>query len=81
MNDSSGHDAQLTSEEVALAEQLEADRPVPAAGFRGALGRHITSEDPGFGPRPRRLVLIVSGYVASGALLLTLGLLQAEGAL
>jgi hypothetical protein len=57
------------------------DKPVPAAGFRGALSRHLADRDPGHGTRPERLRLIASGYLAAGALLLALGALQATGAL
>lgn len=81
MTDSSGLDRDPTPSERALADQLSADRPVPGARFRGALSRHLAAEDPGHGPRPERLRLIASGYLAGGALLLAVGLLQATGAL
>jgi hypothetical protein len=81
VNDDSELESELTAHERELADQLDRDRPAPAAGFRGALGRYLTTVDPGYGPRPPRLRVIVSGYVAGGAVLLTLGVLQATGAL
>jgi hypothetical protein len=64
-----------------LADRLAGERPVPSAGFRGALGRRLAARDPGYGPRPERLRLIVAGYLAAGSLLLVLGALSATGAL
>jgi hypothetical protein len=81
MTDSPAEDTGLTRAELALAEQLHLGKPVPAAGFRGALSRHLAARDPGYGTRPERLRLLVSGYVVAGALLLALGALQATGAL
>jgi hypothetical protein len=81
MTDSPAEDTGLTDTELALAEQLHLGKPVPAAGFRGALSRHLAARDPGYGTRPERLRLMVSGYVVAGALLLALGALQATGAL
>jgi hypothetical protein len=66
-------------EEQALASDLAAERPVPAAGFRGALGRYLADRDPGYGPRPPRLRLIASGLVSGGLVLIALGLLQSTG--
>jgi hypothetical protein len=63
-----------------LAERLSTDRPVPAAGFRGALGRHLVARDSGYGPRPARLRLLATGYLVAGMLLLALGALTALGA-
>jgi hypothetical protein len=74
-------DTQLTAPERELAEALAADRPIPSPGFRGALGRHLHVRDPGYGTRPERLRLTVSGLLAGGAVLIALGLLQATGAL
>jgi hypothetical protein len=81
MTDSPDPEPELTPREHALAEQLRLDKPLPAAGFRGALSRHLEDRNPGYGTRPPRLRLIASGYLAGGALLLALGLLQATGAL
>jgi hypothetical protein len=71
----------LGPEETRVAERLQAGKPVPAAGFRGALGRYLAASDPGYGPRPQRLRLMVGAGLAGGAGLLTLGALQATGAL
>lgn len=73
-------DTELPAAQQELAGVLETDRPVPSARFRGALGRHLLGRDPGYGPRPDRLKLTVSGFLAAGALLLALGALQATGA-
>jgi hypothetical protein len=81
MTDSPDDDVELTARELALAEQLHLAKPLPAAGFRGALSRHLAVRDPGYGTRPARLRLMVSGYLVAGALLLALGALQATGTL
>ncbi|MGO9752508.1 MAG: hypothetical protein ACLP8S_00715 [Solirubrobacteraceae bacterium] len=65
----------------ALAEQLDAGRPAPSAGFRGALGRHLFALDPGYGPRPAHLRLAVAAYLVLGALLVLLGGLMSSGAI
>ncbi len=74
-------DTELSPRERALSEQLEAQRPVPAAGFRGALGRYLVREDPGYGPRPNGLRAQSAGLVLAGAVVLVVGALQATGAL
>jgi hypothetical protein len=56
-------------------------RPVLAAGFRGALARHLAAEDPGYGPRPARLRWMVAAYCVAGALLIAVGALLAAGRL
>ena len=82
MNDGpDGIAGELTVDEHVVAEQLEAARPVPPAGFRGALGRRLAELDPRYGCRPQRLRLIVSGYLGAGGVLLAIGALQAIGAL
>jgi hypothetical protein len=81
MTDSSKCGPDPATHESVLADRLRAGRPVPAAGFRGALGRHLAIEDPGYGPRPRRLRLVASGYIAGGSVLLVAGLLHATGML
>jgi len=60
-----------------LAAALDAQRPVPGAGFRGALGRHLAALDPGYGPRPVRLRLLVAGCLGGGGVLIGLGALVA----
>lgn len=64
-----------------LEDQLHAARLAPAAGFRGALGRHIVARDPGYGSRPRHVRLIAAAYLAACCFGLGLGALQAAGAL
>lgn len=77
MTDPSSEDSvELTAKEHALAEELQSGRPVPAAGFRGALGRHLAALDPGYGPRPRHLWLRSGGYLLAGGALLLIGALQ-----
>jgi hypothetical protein len=62
-----------------LGHRLSDQRPVPAAGFRGALARRLVSQDPGYGPRPEHLWPTVSGYASAGVVLLAIGALQATG--
>ena len=59
-----------------FADQLDSARPMPPAGFRGALGRHLAAIDPGYGPRPEHLWLLVLGYLLAGGVLLLVGALQ-----
>jgi hypothetical protein len=65
----------LDSPEQDLADRLRIGRPVPGAGFRGALGRRLAARDPGYGPRPERLRLIAAGYIGAGGLLIALAAL------
>jgi hypothetical protein len=65
----------------AVGRRLNDHRPVPAAGFRGALARHLRARDPGYGPRPPRLRLTVVGYTAAGLAAMGVGALVATGAL
>ena len=58
--------------EQELAAGLTIARPVPAAGFRGRLGRYLAEHDPGYGPRPERLRLIVGCYLGAGGVLIGL---------
>jgi hypothetical protein len=81
MTDGSSIDPEPTARELALAEQLHVAKPVPAAGFRGALGRHLAARDAHYGTRPARLRLMVSGYLVASVLLIALGALQATGSL
>jgi hypothetical protein len=79
MSEQDDTQAELEPQDEELGERLSEQRPVPSAGFRGALARHISARDPGYGPRPERLRLTVSAYLASGIVLIGLGLLQATG--
>jgi hypothetical protein len=74
-------DDELEPGDREVAEGLERERPVPAAGFRGALGRRLAAMDPGHGPRPERLRMMVAAWLLAGLVLLALGLLQATGSL
>ena len=55
-----------------LSDRLRMARPIPPAGFRGRLGRHLDQQDPGYSSRPARLRLIVAGYLGAGGLLIAL---------
>ena len=81
MTEPSDIDAHLDSPDRDLAGRLVAECPVPGADFRGALGRRLRSEDPGFGPRPERLRSLVVLYVSAGMALTGLGALLALAAL
>jgi hypothetical protein len=81
MTERSDADLELGPADEALARRLDGQRPVPAAGFRGALARHLGARDPGYGPRPAHLRLIVTAYVLSGLVLMGLGALVATGSL
>jgi hypothetical protein len=74
-------ESDLPAGERDLGDRLLASRPVPAAGFRGALGRHLELSDPGYGPRPEMLRRRVAVYLALGLLLIALGAARAVGAL
>jgi hypothetical protein len=74
-------DERLGTAEHGMIEELEVNRPVPTAGFRGTLGRHLAARDAGYGPRPERLRLIVLVYLTTGALLLVIAVLEAAGML
>ena len=65
----------LGSADQELAERLRIARPVPGAAFRGVLGRRLAEHDPGYGPRPDRLRLMVAGYLGAGGLLIALAAL------
>lgn len=77
----SSPDEELTPTERALADRLSAQRPIPAAGFRGTLARSLAAEDPGYGPRPDQLRAIVTSYLLAALLLIALGALLALGTL
>ena len=81
MSDSHDRDDHLEAPERELGAQLASDRALPASEFRGALGRSLAVEDPGFGPRPEHLRRTVALYLAAGGALAGLGLLQSLGVL
>lgn len=70
MTDHSHGRTEYESAEQELADGLTIARPVPAAGFRGRLGRHLADNDPGYGPRPERLRMIVACYLGPGGVLI-----------
>jgi hypothetical protein len=78
MTDQPHGPTEFESSEQELADDLSIARPVPAAGFRGRLGRHLAERDPKYGPRPERLRLIVAGYLGAGGLLIALAALVAS---
>ncbi|MDX6636625.1 MAG: hypothetical protein QOJ01_136 [Solirubrobacterales bacterium] len=58
---------------VELAERLEAERPLPAPGFRGELRRRLVDRHARRAPIARaRARLLVAAYGGSGALLLVI---------
>jgi hypothetical protein len=63
---------------VRLAERLQRQRPVPAAGFRGELRRQLLAGAALQG-RPRRLRALIAGFATAGSLLLLVGALSAAG--
>ncbi len=83
MNDHGELGPEVTGEEAAelmrLAERLQHERPLPAAAFRGALGRHLATRAGAQPQRPRRLGALIAGFAGSGTLLLVLGALGAAG--
>jgi hypothetical protein len=55
----------------AVADRLESERPVPAAGFRASVRRRLIEQGgASVTPRPARLRVAILGYAGSGALLL-----------
>lgn len=74
-------DDQLTPEERRIADHLRTSRPLPGAGFRGALGRYLAARDPGYGPRPERLRLLAGAWLLGGLALVAVGALLALGSL
>jgi len=67
----------MTGDERDLApveDRLRREQPLPAAGFRGELGRWVAGEHaPG---RPPRLGLLVGGCLALGLILLVVAALS-----
>lgn len=67
------------ADDAALERLLAGERQVPAAGFRGELGRRVAIEDPGLGSRPSHLRLRVALYVTAGGAVGAIGALIALG--
>ncbi|MDQ3722341.1 MAG: hypothetical protein M3376_04580 [Actinomycetota bacterium] len=63
---------------IRLAERLERERPVPSAGFRGALRRRLLAGQASHS-RPARLRLLITGYASAGSTLLLIGAASAAG--
>ncbi len=80
MSEAPENGAGLEPADEQLGAELAAERPVPAAGFRGELRRRLTAQDPGYGPRPPRLRVAVATLIAAGLLLIAIGALVALGA-
>jgi hypothetical protein len=72
MTDHPNGSSELGAPEQHLADGLTIARPVPGAAFRGGLGRYLAERDPGYGPRPERLCLIVASYLGAGGVLIAL---------
>jgi hypothetical protein len=81
MNEPSDIDAPLDPPEREMAGRLVAERALPRAEFRGALGRHVGARDPGHGPRPERLRAMVALYAVAGVTVAGLGTLVSVGVL
>ena len=81
MPDAHTPDDGLAAFDLGTAELLHRRRPVPAPGFRGVLGRHLMALDPGWGPRPARLRLIVAAYLLVALILIGLAALIGIGGL
>jgi hypothetical protein len=64
--------AEIEAPDQDMADRLSLARPVPGAGFRGTLARHLAERDLGYGPRPERLRLMVAGYLGAGGVLIAL---------
>ncbi len=71
----------LDPDALRAGELLSRRRPPPPASFRGTLGRRLQELDPGWGPRPERLIGLVCFYVGLGLLLIGLGALSGLGLL
>ena len=68
-------EAGTPDELIRLAERLEAQRPLPAPGFRGDLRRHLLAR-----AAPRRLHARIAAFAGSGGALLALAFASAAGA-
>ena len=63
-----------------VAERLEAERPIPAASFRGTLRRRLLSDLEREPSRPQRLRLLITAYAGSGLALLAVAAVGLAGA-
>ncbi|MDQ3630149.1 MAG: hypothetical protein M3417_02490 [Actinomycetota bacterium] len=63
---------------ILLAERLDRERPVPTAGFRGSLRRHLLAGR-SLHTRPARLRLLITGYASAGSALLLIGAASVAG--
>ena len=66
------HDDDFEPEVLPLAERLRAERPVPAAAFRGNLRRHLIAS-----AAPRSLGMRIAAFATSGFGLLIISALGA----
>lgn len=64
---------------IELAERLDRERPVPSAGFRGALRRELLAGAVSWQSRPARLRLLITGYAGAGFALLAVGAASVAG--
>jgi hypothetical protein len=71
------HDLDLPEDVLVMAERLERERPLPSAGFRGELRRHLLL--PG-GTSPRRIRTLIAAYAGSGLAMLALAAVGLAGA-
>ena len=70
------HDADLGD----VIARLEAERPVPDAGFRGRLRRQLLRHHDGWHSAPARLRRLIAAYACSGAALLAIAVIGVAGA-
>lgn len=61
-----------------IERRLEAERPVPHAGFRGELRRRLVTASTA--ARPRRIRMLVAAYGGSGLMLLVVAAIGVAGA-
>jgi len=64
------HDHRQDPDLITLAERLQDERPVPAAGFRGELRRQLVAGMARHQARPAHLRLLISAWAGSGSALL-----------
>lgn len=70
----------MTADLEAIAERLDAERPIPRAGFRGELRRRVLRSPRTHEARPRRLQLLITAYASSGLALLAVAAIGLAGA-